>query len=402
MGFLHLDFTKNANKDGSKINPPTNKNHKNPSLGMAAKGALPVLSMTFETAESQKLIQTAANPHPMASPPSDPSMSITQITDFDMTEMEEQAFNSSNLFISRTFPDYFPSYPRFSEAIPNTSNHGPIHGPSPGPNLLYSPTSNNPFPNFLARDRPNEPSNPSTSGMAGDQVQGNNPRPMLLSTNSDERVESRSHKLRPEHMVVNTNETNQPNPNSSIISGDAECRNDPHGVIPAISPCKNSINIKEGPSFCVNTWGSPKSGVTILETSILVDSNPPPPSRGHRNRTDTTGLKRKQPRNGEHSGISEGPKNRRGNSRKDNSSNLRGFHKRTVSNPYTTIHKKPRPRSCSLIPQDWELLQDKDVTLLKKEEASERGNLNPGKRQGSSSRTHNPSTIHDELHNMEH
>ncbi|KAF3613566.1 hypothetical protein FXO38_35690 [Capsicum annuum] len=251
LGLLHIDFTKNANKD--KPNSPMDKAHKNPHLGMAAKGSLPVLSITFETTESQKLIQTAANPHPMASPHSDPSMSVTQITDSNMTEIEEQAFNSSNLSISRTFPDYFPSHLRFFEAIPNTSNHRPIHSPSPGPNILHSPIFNDPFPNFLARDRTNEPSNPSTSGMEGDQVQGNNPRPMQLSTSSDGRVESRSHKLRPEHMVVNTNDTNQPSPNSSIISGDAECRDDPYGVIPAISPCKNSTSIGEGPFFYANT-----------------------------------------------------------------------------------------------------------------------------------------------------
>ncbi|KAF3624552.1 hypothetical protein FXO38_30186 [Capsicum annuum] len=77
---------------------------------------------------------------------------------------------------------------------------------------------------------------------------------MLLSSSSDEEVESGSPEFRQKHMAINTNEANQPSPDSPSISGDAKCRDDPHRVVPTIPSIENTSDIGEGPPFCANTW----------------------------------------------------------------------------------------------------------------------------------------------------
>ncbi|KAF3679160.1 hypothetical protein FXO37_04014 [Capsicum annuum] len=107
--------------------------------------------------------------------------------------------------------------------------------------------------------------------MAGNQVQDNNTGSMLPGTSSDERAESRSTELWPKHLVVNTNEANQPNSNIPTISRDAECRDDSNRLISTLPPYQNPTNVGERPIFCTNTWGPHKPGQTFSEFSTFLE-----------------------------------------------------------------------------------------------------------------------------------
>ncbi|KAF3631876.1 hypothetical protein FXO38_26421 [Capsicum annuum] len=277
LGFLELDVTKNTNKVGPWPKQQSGKFHNTSPLGIGAKEAMTGLSKTFETTKSRMSFQTRdpANPHHTNSLPSDTSASINQNTNAEMTEMENKTFNSSTLSTSGKSPEYSPSnHLNLPKDIPSTSNDGTIHDPSPRPNLCHNPTPNDPPANFLARDRPNEPSSPPTYGMAGNQVQNIDPGSMLLSTSSDGRAEPGSHKFRPEHMAVHFDEANKPSPNSTTIPGNVECRDDPHGTILTTPPCENFSYIGEGPPF-VLIHGAPSNQEDLfLSPHLLLTSTP--------------------------------------------------------------------------------------------------------------------------------